>query len=77
MINHSPPDILTIRAAVRRARDDGYPVAEHALRRWIHQGEIPVRHAGNRQLLYYPTLLAYLRHANYCLVENEVCNEKN
>ena len=55
------PDVLTIREAVARAKAEGIPVSESALRRWIKSGAVPVRKAGNKQLLYFPNLEKYLR----------------
>lgn len=52
--------ILTIRETVRRAQSEGIPITEYTLRRWIREGEIPVRYAGNRALIHYPTLMHYL-----------------
>lgn len=54
-------DVLTIREAVARAKAEGIPVSETALRRWIKSGAVPVRKAGNKQLLYFPNLEKYLR----------------
>ena len=55
-----PNNILTIRQAVQRAHADGLPISEGALRSWIRSGVLPVRKVGNRNLVYYPTLVAYL-----------------
>ena len=55
------PDVLTFREAVARAKAEGIPVSESALRRWIKSGAVPVRKAGNKQLLYFPNLEKYLR----------------
>ena len=54
------PDVLTVRQAVERARADGLPVSECALRRWIKTGEVPARRAGVKQLLFYPNLVRFL-----------------
>lgn len=54
-------DIVTVREAVSRAKADGLPVSEYALRTWIKNGEIPARKAGNKILLYYPNLMKYLQ----------------
>jgi len=51
---------MTIRAAATRARDEGLPISENALRVWIKRGEIPVVKAGVKQLVYYPNLLLFL-----------------
>lgn len=54
-------DVLTVRGAVARAKADGLPVSEYTLRAWIKAGHIPVRHAGCKQLVYYPNLVRYLQ----------------
>lgn len=53
--------VVTVREAVRRAKQDGFPVSEYSLRQWIRSGAIPVRRAGSKILLYYPNLLRYLQ----------------
>ena len=55
------PDVLTIRETVARAKAEEICISESALRRWIKSGAIPVRKVGNKNLIYYPRLLAYLR----------------
>ena len=54
-------NILTIREAIARAKAEGISVSESALRRWAKSGAIPIRRAGNKQLLFYPNLEKYLR----------------
>ena len=54
-------DMLTIRQAVQRAKEEGLPVSEYSLRQWVRSGAIPSRKAGSRALLYYPNLVRYLR----------------
>lgn len=54
-------DIITIREAVARAKADGLPISEHALRSWLKTGEIPSRKAGNKTLLYYPNIIKFLQ----------------
>ena len=39
-------DVLTVREAVRRAGNEGLPVTEYSLRRWIKTGAVPVRSVG-------------------------------
>ena len=39
------PNMVTVREAVKRAREDGFPISEYTLRQWIRCGEIPVRKA--------------------------------
>ena len=54
-------NVVTIRGAVARAKEDGLPVSEYTLRGWIKAGVIPVRHAGSKMLLFYPNLVRYLQ----------------
>lgn len=55
------PNVVTVREAVRRAKQDGFPVSEYTLRNWVRTGAIPVRKAGTKILLFYPNLLRYLQ----------------
>lgn len=55
------PDVVTIREAVQRAKSDGLPVSEHALRRWVKTGAIPARKVGQKALIFYPNLVRYLQ----------------
>ena len=55
-------DVLTIRQAAARAKAEGMPVAECALRRWIKSGEFSgVRYAGNKALVFFPALVQFLQ----------------
>lgn len=54
-------DVLTVREAVRRCRAEELPISEYTLRRWVKNGVIPCRRIGNKVLLYFPSLAAYLR----------------
>ena len=53
--------VITIREAVARAKAEGYPVSEYALRMWIKQGTFPVRKVGSKFLIFYPNLVAFIR----------------
>lgn len=55
------PNVVTVREAVKRAKQDGFPVSEYTLRQWIRIGVIPVRKAGTKILLFYPKLVRYLK----------------
>lgn len=54
-------DVLTIREAVQRAKNDGIPVSEYTLRRWVRMGYVPVRRIGQKVLLFYPNLVRYIQ----------------
>lgn len=53
-------DVLTIRATAARAKAEGLPISENAIRVWIKQGKIPVVRAGNKQLVYYKNFLRFI-----------------
>lgn len=55
------PNVVTVREAVRRAKQDGFPVSEYSLRHWIRTGAIPVRRTGRKILIFYPNLVRYLQ----------------
>lgn len=57
-------DMLTIKQTVERAKAEGLPVSDYTLRRWIKAGLVPVRHAGMKNLIYYPNLVRYLQCAD-------------
>mgnify|MGYP002517072576 FL=1 len=59
-------DVLTIREAVRRSIEEGVPVSEYALRRWVKTGAIPTRQAGTKTLIYFPRLVEFLTCADGC-----------
>lgn len=54
-------DMVTIREAVERTKQDGIPVSEYALRLWIRRGEFPVRRAGVKALVFYPALVKFVK----------------
>ena len=55
------PDVVTVREAVQRAKRDGLPISEHALRCWVKTGAIPARKVGQKALIFYPNLVRYLQ----------------
>lgn len=59
-------DVLTIREAVQRSKDEGVPVSEYTLRRWVKTGAIPTRQAGTKTLIYFPRLVEFLTCADGC-----------
>lgn len=60
------PDILSVCETIARAKEEGYPISECALRGWIKRGDIPVRHSGRRILLYYPNVVRFLTCEDGC-----------
>ena len=58
--------MLTVRETVTRAKEEGLPVSENALRAWIRSGAVPVRRAGRKLLIYYPNLVRYLQCEDGC-----------
>lgn len=53
-------DVLTIRDTAARAKAEGLPISENAIRVWIKQGKIPVVRAGTKQLVYFPNLVRFI-----------------
>ena len=60
------PDVLTIREAVQRAKAEGMPCSEYAIRQWVKSGAIPTRKVGQKALLFYPNLVRYLQCEDGC-----------
>lgn len=59
-------DMGTIRQTVERLKTDGLPLSEYALRVLVKRGAIPVRYAGQKALIFYPNVLAYLKCTDGC-----------
>lgn len=59
-------DVGSIRETAQRARAEGLPVSEYALRRWVKTGAIPTRQAGTKTLIYFPRLVEFLTCADGC-----------
>lgn len=55
------PNVLTIREAVQRAKNEGLPVSEYTLRAWVRSGAVPTRKVGQKALLFYPNLVRFLQ----------------
>lgn len=53
-------DMNTIRGTVNRAKAEGLPISEYALRQWVRLGRIPARKAGRVILLYWPNVRDFL-----------------
>lgn len=53
-------ELATIRKTVERAKHEGFGISESALRRWVKTGAIRCVQSGNRSLIYWPTLKAFL-----------------
>ena len=60
------PNMVTIRQAVERLKEDGLPLSEYALRILVKRGAIPVRYAGQKALIYYPNVISYIQCADGC-----------
>lgn len=53
-------DVLTIREAVARAKEEGIAISEYAMRSMVKEERFPVRMVGRKILVYYPIFLAYI-----------------
>lgn len=70
-------DILKIRDAVVRARENGMDISEYTLRRAIHSGQLPCRIVGRTYLISWQNLVNWVTCADGC--DNRMgdgeCNE--
>lgn len=55
------PNVVTVREAVDQAKQDGHPISEYTLRKWIKTGAVPVRKVGAKCLIFYPNLVNYIQ----------------
>ena len=54
-------DLGGIRDTCKRLKEEGMPVPESALRRWVKEGLIPAMSSGRRIFLYYPNVVEVLQ----------------
>ncbi len=59
-------DVLKIRDAVVRARENGMDISEYTLRRAIHSGQLPCRIVGRTYLISWQNLVNWVTCANSC-----------
>lgn len=59
-------DILKIRDAVVRARENGMDISEYTLRRAIHSGQLPCRIVGRTYLISWQNLVNWATCAESC-----------
>lgn len=54
-------NVVSIREAARRAKEDELGIGEYTIRLWVKSGKLPVRFSGRKALIYYPGLVDFLR----------------
>ena len=59
-------DILKIRDAVVRARENGMDISEYTLRRAIHSGQLPCRIVGRTYLISWQNLVNWVTCTDSC-----------
>lgn len=59
-------DILKIRDAVARARENGMDISEYTLRRAIRSGQLPCRIVGRTYLISWQNLVNWVTCADSC-----------
>ena len=59
-------DILKIRDAVARARENGMDISEYTLRRAIHSGQLPCRIIGRTYLISWDNLVKWVTCSDGC-----------
>ena len=66
MQNTPVNDILKIKEAVIRAKENGMAISEYTLRRAIHSGQLPCRIVGKTYLISWTNLVNWVTCANGC-----------
>lgn len=59
-------DVLKIRDAVVRARENGMDISEYTLRRAIHSGQLPCRIVGRTYLISWQNFVNWVTCADSC-----------
>lgn len=54
-------DIVSIRGAAARSKEEGNGISEYAIRQWVRLGLIPTRKTGVKHLLSYSALMRFVR----------------
>jgi hypothetical protein len=57
-------DILSIAKTAERCKDEGIPLAEKALRRFVKLGDIPSIQTGKKALIYFPNVRHFVETGN-------------
>lgn len=67
-------DILSIAKTARRCKDEGIPLSEKALRRFVRLGNIPSIQTGKKALLYFPNVRRFVETGNHAqsLEQNKI-----
>lgn len=58
--NKKYADIATIRNTAARCREEGTPVGEKTLRRWVEEQKLPAVRTGRKILVSWQNLMDYL-----------------
>ena len=58
--NKTYADIATIRNTAARCREEGIPVGEKTLRRWVEEQKLPAVRTGRKILVSWQNLMDYL-----------------
>lgn len=58
--NKKYADIATIRNTAARCREEGIPVGEKTLRRWVEEQKLPAVRTGRKILVSWQNLMDYL-----------------
>lgn len=54
-------EVATINDTIARSKSEGLGIPETALRRWVKEGAVPAVYVGNKALVYWPSLMEFLR----------------
>jgi hypothetical protein len=58
------PDILSIARTAVRCKDEGIPISEKALRRFVKDGTLAAVHTGKKAMIYFPNVRELVKTGN-------------
>lgn len=67
----SYPDMLSIAKTAERCKEEGIPLSEKALRRFVKEGFLPATHTGKKALIYFPNVLEFVKRGNNACEQTE------
>lgn len=53
-------NVASINQTLKRAKDEGLGISASALRQWVRDGSVPAVYAGNKALIHWDNLMAFL-----------------
>jgi hypothetical protein len=66
------PDILSIARTAVRCKDEGIPLSEKALRRFVKNGTLSAVQTGKKALLYFPNVREFVKKGNTSTIVQKI-----